>query len=131
MKLTTQLAIFLRNKPGVLASICEGLSKAKINIHGMSVVDAHDHAVLRLVLSNPRGAAHLFGEAGMLVIESEIIQLSLSNKPGTLAKVALKLARAKVNIEYAYAGGASGVSRSTVFLKVSDTKKAMRAIKRK
>ncbi|MFQ5457491.1 MAG: ACT domain-containing protein [Myxococcota bacterium] len=131
MKLTTQLSIFLRNKPGVLASICEGLGKAKINIHGMSVADAIDHAVLRLVLDKPRAAAHLLGEAGMLAIESDVIQLSLPNKPGTLAKMARKLARAKVNIDYAYAAGAAGVTRSTVFLKVSDTKKAMRALKRK
>jgi hypothetical protein len=131
MKQATQIAIFLKNEPGVLFSICSALADKKINIHGMSVVDTIDHAVLRLVVSKPRAAAHLLEDRGMLVIESEVLQLSLPNRPGTLARVARKLARAKVNIDYAYAAGGTGVSRSTVFLKVSDTRKALRALKRK
>jgi hypothetical protein len=65
----------------------------------------------------------------MLVVESQVIELSLPNKPGTLADAARKLARAKVNIDYAYAAGGPGVDSSTVFLKVSDPKKAMAALK--
>jgi hypothetical protein len=131
MKTTTQIAIFLKNEPGVLYSICNALAEKKINIHGMSVVDAIDHAVLRLVVNKPRQAAHLLEDRGMLVIESDVLQVSLPNRPGTLAKIARKLARSKLNIDYAYAAGGSGISRSTVFLKVSDTRKALRALKRK
>jgi len=131
MKTTTQIAIFLKNKPGVLADICDALAENKINIHGMTVADTVDHAVLRMVLSDPKAAAHLLGERGMLVVESEVIELSLPNKPGTLARAARKLARAKVNIDYAYAAGGPRVDRSTVFLKVSDSKKALRALKGK
>ncbi len=131
MKQTTQIAIFLKNEPGVLFSICSALAEKKINIHGMSVVDTIDHAVLRLVVSKPQAAAHLLEDRGMLVIESEVLEISVPNRPGALATVARKLARSKINIDYAYAAGGSGVSRSTVFLKVSDTRKALRALKRK
>ena len=39
MKTTTQIAIFLKNEPGVLADICDALAEKKINIHGMTVAD--------------------------------------------------------------------------------------------
>jgi hypothetical protein len=129
MKTTTQLSVFLKNEPGVLASICKALAERKINILGMSVSDAIDHAVLRLVVNKPEQAAHLLGDRGMLVLEIDVLQLALPNKPGTLGKIAAKLARSKVNIDYAYAAGASGVSRSTIFMKVSDPRKAARVLK--
>ena len=36
MQLATQLALFLDNKPGTLARVCEALSEAKINIYAIS-----------------------------------------------------------------------------------------------
>ncbi len=129
MKTTTQLSVFLKNEPGVLASICKALAERKINILGMSVSDAIDHAVLRFVVNKPEQAAHLLGDRGMLVLETEVLQLALPNNPGTLGKVASKLAKAKVNIDYAYAAGGPSVSRSTIFMKVSDPRKAARVLK--
>jgi len=129
MKTATQLSVFLKNEPGVLASICNALSERKINILGMSVSDAIDHAVLRLVVNKPEQTAHLLGDRGMLVLDTQVLQLSLANNPGTLGKVARKLAKAKVNIDYAYAASGPGVSHQTIFLKVSDPRKAARVLK--
>jgi hypothetical protein len=131
MKSVTQLSVFLKNEPGVLAAICDTLARQKINIHGMAVVDAVDHAVLRLVVNNPKNAMLILEERGMLVMDNEILQLSIPNKPGTLGKVAARLARAKINIDYAYAAAGPGTARTTVYMKVSDTKKAVRALRGK
>ena len=131
MKSVTQLSVFLKNEPGVLAAICDTLARQNINIHGMAVVDAVDHAVLRLVVNNPKNAMLILEERGMLVMDTEILQLSIPNKPGTLGKVASRLARAKINIDYAYAAAGPGTARTTVYMKVSDTKKAARALRSK
>jgi hypothetical protein len=121
-----QLSIFLENKPGVLAKMCRTLAEHDINIRGLSVSDTVDHAVVRLVVTDPRKAIHVLGEHGMLVVETDVLALDLPDKPGKLAETAGKLARAKVNIEYAY--GSSDHSAGFVFVRVSDIKKAVQVL---
>jgi len=118
-----QLSIFLENKPGVLAKMCRTLGDHDINIRGISISDTVDHAVVRLIVTDPRKAIHVLGEHGMLVVETDVLALDLQDKPGKLAEAAGKLARAKVNIEYAY--GSSDTTHGTVFVRVSDAKKAV------
>ena len=35
MKSATQLAVFLANRPGALARVCDALAKVEINIHAL------------------------------------------------------------------------------------------------
>ena len=117
-----QLSIFLENKPGVLAEVCKTLAEFGINIRGMSVSDTVDHAVVRLVVTEPQKAIHILGEHGLLVVETDVLVVKLDDQPGTLADLAQAFARAKVNIEYAY--GTSDDDHATLFFRVSDVKKA-------
>ncbi len=121
-----QISLFLVNKPGVLADVCKTLGANDINIRGMSISDTVDHAVVRLVVDDPVKAIHILGEHGVLVVETEVLAMQLSNHPGELSKIARKLARARVNIEYAY--GSSDGSSATMFVRVSDTRKAVKIL---
>ena len=116
-----QLSLFLVNKPGVLADVCKTLADHDINIRGISVSDTVDHAVVRLIVDNPTKAAHILGEHGVLVVETDVLGIQLSHQPGALAKIARKLSRAKINIEYSY--GTSDGSSAIVYMRVSDAKK--------
>src|SRR6266498_859322 len=102
MHVTKQLAIFLENKPGMLARVCDALAEAKINIYAITTSDTVDHSVIRLVVSDSRRALHLFEEHGTLVVEDDVLLIEGDNKLGSLARIAHKLGDAKVNIEYAY-----------------------------
>src|SRR5215207_3640364 len=98
MQITKQLAIFLDNRPGMLARVADELAKAKINIYAISTSDTVDHSVIRMVVSDYRKALQVFEEHGTLVIEDDVIMIDGSNKPGELARMAHKLAEAKINI---------------------------------
>jgi hypothetical protein len=117
-----QLSLFLVNKPGVLAEVCQTLGDQGINIRGMSVSDTVDHAVVRLVVDDPQKAIHILGEHGVLVVETDVLALNLNDTPGALAAVARKFARGKVNIEYAY--GSSDTGQAHIYMRVSDVRKA-------
>ena len=67
MQITQQLAIFLENKPGTLARVCDELAAAGINIFAVTTSDTIDHSVIRMVVSDPRRALALFEEHGTLV----------------------------------------------------------------
>ncbi|MBI2192469.1 MAG: ACT domain-containing protein [Planctomycetes bacterium] len=121
-----QLSIFLQNKPGVLAEVCRVLSGTNINLRAISVSDTVDHAVVRLVVDNPQKAVHLLGERGTLVVETDVLAVRLTNKPGALGEVARKLGRAGVNIEYAY--GSADAAEGVLFLRVSNLGKARKAL---
>ena len=121
-----QLSIFLENKPGVLAEVCKTLEAHEINIRGISVSDTVDHAVVRMIVSDPHGAIHILGEHGTLVVETDVLAIELSDSPGELAKLASQLASARINVEYAY--GSSDHSSGIVFFRVSDIQKAVKVL---
>jgi len=124
-----QLSIFLENTPGALARLCQTFSDEKVNIEGLSVSDTVDHAVVRLITNDPVKARTLLEDAGVLVVETDVLSLALPDKPGQLAKIAMTLSKGKVNIEYAY--GTTEADGGTLILRVSDIKKAVKILKLK
>lgn len=128
MQLTNQLALFLDNRPGTLARVCEALAEAKINIYAISTSDTVDHSVIRMVVSEPRKALLLFEEHGTLVVESEVVMVEGDNRPGALAKIAHKLADNDVNIEYAYLATPPDAKKGLLVLRLSNAKKALKVL---
>ena len=120
----TQLAVFLANRPGALARVCEALAKAEINIHALATSDTVDHSVVRMVVSDPTKALMLLGEAGVLALESDVLVIETANKPGVLAKIAERLAESEVNIEYVYLAGSPKAAKGLIILRPSDVEKA-------
>jgi hypothetical protein len=128
MQITKQLAIFLDNRPGTLARVADALAGAKINIYAISTSDTVDHSVIRLVLSDYRKAMHLIEEHGALVVEDDVLMIEGDNKPGSLARIAHKLADAKINIEYAYCATPPNAKKGLLILRVGDAKKALKVL---
>jgi hypothetical protein len=124
MELVTQLALFLQNKPGTLAAVCDALAEAKINIFALTISDTVDHAVVRMVVSDTDKALTIFEAHGTLVVENEVLMIEHDNRPGTLSEIAKKLAAKKVNIEYAYLAGGPNTKKGLMILRPDNIKKA-------
>jgi hypothetical protein len=124
----TQLAIFLANRPGALARVCEALAKARININALATSDTVDHSVVRMVVSDSTKALMLLGEAGVLALEAEVLMIETPNRAGVLAKIAERLAEVDVNIEYVYLAGGRDVENGLIVLRPSDIEKAQSAL---
>lgn len=128
MQIAQQLAIFLENRPGMLAEVCEAIAAAGINIHAISTSDTVDHTVIRMVVSDARRALHLFEERGTLVVEDDVLMVEGDNRPGALAELARRLAKAKVNIEYVYCAAGPKTRNGLLIMRVSDPRKALRVL---
>ena len=124
MEIATQLALFLANKPGTLAAVCDALAAEDINIFGLTISDTVDHAVVRMVVSDHVRALSIFEEHGTLVVENEVLMLEHDNKPGTLSRIAKKLAAENVNIEYAYLASAPAAAKGLLIFRANNLKKA-------
>ena len=124
----TQLAVFLENRPGALARVCEALAKAGINIQALTVSDTVDHAVVRMIVSDPTKALMLLGERGVLAFENDVLFIDASNELGVLARIADALSRAEVNIEYAYFASSATSPKGIIVLRPSNIEKARQAL---
>jgi len=128
MKVERQFSVFLVNKPGVLAQICQALAEKKINIKALTLVDSQEHGVLRVVVEDAARAARVLQDTDVPVTEAEVLCVEMPNRPGAMAGVCNRLADEHININYAYCTtGAKGGKAVGVF-KIGDLKKAQRVL---
>jgi hypothetical protein len=128
LETVTQLAVFLENRPGALARVCEALAKAGVNIHALTVSDTVDHAVVRMIVSDPTKALMLLGERGVLAFENDVLVIDAANEMGVLGRIADALSRAQVNIEYAYFATIGTSPKGIIVLRPSNIEKARQAL---
>jgi hypothetical protein len=128
MEITKQLAIFLDNRPGMLARVADALAEAKINIYAISTSDTVDHSVIRMVVSDYRKAVHVFEAHGTLVVEDDVLMIDGSNRPGELARLAHKLADARINLEYCYSATPASAKKGLMVMRVSNPAKALKVL---
>ena len=130
MRIEQQLSVFLENRPGTLASMCEQLAAEDINIVALSVGDTADYAVVRLVVDRPDRAVHVLGEAGTLVVENDVAVVKVDNRIGALGEMAEKLRQADINIDYAYCTAAPEQSTATLVFRTPDPQKVVAALQK-
>ncbi len=126
--LATQLTIRLGNDIGVLARLCRDLSDAGVNLLGLSAHQWGQQGVVRLLVVNQEQAKEALRKAGYRCAIDQVLFAEIKNRPGALAKTVEKLARARINIESAYAT-AHLRSQKTVAVIAVDASDLARALK--
>jgi len=98
---TKQISVFLENKPGRLANVLLALAREKVNITALTVMDSHEHNVLRFVADDLDKTRQVLKDLSTPFAETEVLLVELRNQPGELAHVFHLLGAEHVNIEYA------------------------------
>ena len=120
VKVEKQLSIFLENRPGGLAKVCGTLSEAGINILALTIHDTVDHAIIRLLCDRPVKALLILEQLGLYILESDVVVVDLENRPGALAEISRRLARADINIEYAYCSASEHQGAGCLILRADE-----------
>lgn len=128
LKIETQLAVFLDNRPGMLARTCQALAKAQINILALSILDTVDHAIIRMVVDKPKEAEQVLVRLPAMVQCRDVICMEVPNRVGALAEVSERLATAGINIEYAYCTASSAHSAGVIVLRTNDLEATINAL---
>jgi hypothetical protein len=115
-----QISVFIENKPSSLAEVTTILADAGIDLRALSIADTENYGILRLIVDDPSGALQVLAKAGYIGSLTPVLVVSLSDKPGGLARVLNTLAAAKVNIEYIYAFITREQDGAYVALRVED-----------
>jgi len=119
-----ELSFVLPNRPGTIAEVLTALAKAKVNLLAIDASGGFEYNIVRLVPENHKKAKSVLKKQGFDVGEATILCISTDDAPGALAKIAVKLGRAKINIDYLYATGGKLGSPALIVLHTSDPKQA-------
>lgn len=97
------LTIEIENTPGALAQVAGAISDAGVNIAAATCVGPGDRAELHILVPHAEAARHLLAISHLAVSrEREVVVVDVEDRPGVLADLTRKIARAGVNIDLVY-----------------------------
>lgn len=125
-----QVSVFMENKPARLVAILEALERRGINIRAISVGDAAEIGIIRMVLSNPEDGLEELRRAGFTVRMDWMLSVEIPDVPGGLLNtVAKPLAEAGINLQYVYAYTEPSTNKAIAVIKTDDLEKTERILK--
>ena len=120
-----QLTVFVENKKGSVASVTKLLSKENVNIRALSIADTTDFGVLRMIVSDPALAKKVLNDAGVVVKTTDVIAVSMEDKPGGLGAIMNTINDGDITVEYMYAFAGRSETGAMVVVKVNDPERAI------
>lgn len=125
---TKEFKVFVQDKPGELARVTEALAAGPVNIKAIASEVSNERPFFRIVTNDITTTERALKNAGLEFKLQEVINIELLDRPGELAKVAKRLARAGVNVESIYILGTKA-GKTEMALNVSDAAKALEVLK--
>ena len=119
----TQLSVFLMNQPGALVDAVSAISGAGANIRAMSIAEANDFGILRIIVSDTDKICKLLGDR-YLISKTDVVAARMDDRSGALYPILVVLSEANINIEYMYAFTGAGPDEAYVVFRVNDAKTA-------
>lgn len=124
-----QLSAFLENKYGRLAEVTKILAEKDINIRAMSIADTTNFGILRLIVDDYVKAEKALKDAGLTVSITNVIAISVPDKPGGLFSALSVFDKEQIGIEYMYAFVDKESDEAKVILKVDQPKSVIQLLK--
>jgi len=123
-----QISLFVENKPGRMAKVSKTLSDAGVNIRAMTIAEAGDFGVIRMVVDNPEKGYKVLHDNGFTVSTTDVLAVEMKDTPGGLYEIVDTLGSNKINVDYAYAFVTAKAQRAMLILRVDDIVKAKQAL---
>ena len=90
----------------------------------MTTSEASEYGVVRMIVDDVDTATEALREVDLPFSTVDVLGIEVSDEPGALGKVAVKLAEAGLNVDYAYVTGASHSGNALCVFKVADPRAA-------
>jgi hypothetical protein len=129
MPKTKQLTVWLQSAPGQIGQVAQALGDAKVNISAFSCSTRTGPSPLRLQVSDYERAREILQGLGLRLTEEEVLRVTVTDRPGALARIGQALGAAGVNVEYAYGAVTPGARKAELVLGVTDLEGALQALK--
>src|SRR3954463_2128124 len=97
------LVIDVENSPGALAQVAASISDAGVNIAAATCLGPGERAELHILVPHAEAARHSLAISQVAVNrEREVVVVDVEDRPGVLADLTRKIARAGVDLDLVY-----------------------------
>jgi hypothetical protein len=97
------LVIEIENKPGALARVAAAVSDAGVNIAAATCIGTGDRAEVHILVPHAEAARRALAISHLAVTrEREVVAVEVEDRPGVLADLTRKVARAGVDLDLVY-----------------------------
>src|SRR2546423_9654407 len=101
--MAVDLVIDIENTPGALAEVAAAISDAGVNISAATCVGPGERAQLHILVPHGEAARHQLAISHLAVSrEREVVVVDVEDRPGVLADLTRKIARAGVDLDLVY-----------------------------
>jgi hypothetical protein len=101
--MATDLVIDIENSPGALAEVAAAISDAGVNIAAATCIGTGDRAELHILVKHAEAARHSLAISHVAVSrEREVVVVDVEDRPGVLADLTRRIARAGVDLDLVY-----------------------------
>lgn len=127
-----QVSVYLDNRPGSLSEAMAQLDRNKIKVFALSIADAGDYGLVRMVTEDPAKATTVLEDAEYNLAKSRkntevtAVFITEENKMSKITKI---LADGGINIEYAYSSAVHVNGKIALILRASDVENAEKILK--
>lgn len=120
-----QFNVFVSNRVGGLLHVVRRFEQADVKIMSISVVNAADCAIIRMVFSDPERAAELLERAELPYTESDLLVVKMPDDDEPLLQICKGLLAGEIGIHYAYpillGVGPSGATALALYVEDHET----------
>jgi hypothetical protein len=97
------LVIDIENTPGALARVAAAISDAGVNIAAATCIGSGERVELHILVKHAGAAKHSLAISNLAVNrEREVVVIDVQDRPGVLADLTRKIARAGVDLDLVY-----------------------------
>ena len=101
--MAVDLVIDIENTPGALAQAAAAISDAGVNIAAATCIGPGERAELHILVPHAEAAKHLLAISHVAVTrERDVVVVDVEDRPGVLADLTRRIARAGVNLDLVY-----------------------------
>lgn len=119
-----QITVFLENKQGRLAALARCLGEAGVNMSALSIADAADYGLVRIICDDSAKAHAALEEGGYRSLVTQVLAVGAPNRPGGLADLLEAFESLEVNIEYGYCFSRKD-DQAVMAIKIADAQDAV------
>ena len=119
-----QISIFLENKPGKLLALTQVLRQNQIDMRALSLAEAEDFGLARLIVDDSYKTACVLREAGYILSTTPVLAAAIPDQAGSLCAILEQLEAHSVNLEYTYAFTGRQANSAYIILRVDQPEKA-------
>ena len=123
-----QISVFLENTKGSLVRLTRLLSKAGVDLIALSIADTENYGIMRCIVSDTEKGVKIMREAGYVARLTDVLAVSVPDRPGGLTDILTLLNAADISVEYLYSFVRNSGSHALVIFRLNDNDHGVRVL---